>query len=89
MESLGVNPILGGRPIEVRRSAQMGMFAALFAAQPETWPVFMAWLEEHAPAHARMVRASGTTPDTFRAAADVLAGVDLGLHMLGFHETLD
>jgi hypothetical protein len=85
MASLGIEPVTG-TPIQVRRSAQMGMFAALFVAQPETWPVFMAWLSEHAPAHARMARESGTGPKTFAAAADVLAGLDVGLQMLGVHE---
>jgi hypothetical protein len=86
MERLGVEPDLHASPIETRRAAQMGMFAALFVAQPETWPVFMAWLAELAPAHARMVRESGTNPKTFAAAADVLAGLDVSLEILGIHE---
>lgn len=86
MAGLGVQPALAPRPIEIRRSLQMGMFAALFVAQPETWPVFLAWMWEHAPAHARMICEADTTPGTFKAAADVLAGVDIGMHMLGIHE---
>lgn len=86
MDELGVDPYLGAAPIDVRRASQIGMFAALFAASPEAWPVFLAWLDKHAPAHAAMMRDTGTTPKTFQAAANVLAGQDVMLHMLGYCE---
>lgn len=86
IESLGVEPWLAAAPIETRRSAQMGMVALLFAAEAETWPALMAWLDKHAPERAAMMRELGAGPDTFRAAADILAGLDVGLHMLGIHE---
>jgi hypothetical protein len=36
-----------------------------------------------------MVRESGTTGGTFKAAADVLAGLDMSLEILGIHEQRD